>query len=95
MDGVVEKELKDGEELDMVEMRDEVMNFLIAVSGLLSLSSRLETEAEKRSSSLCRSFSFRFRSCRERKQPLPRCVGWFDTSLRIRGPRFRGDFGRS
>ncbi|KAL7414525.1 cytochrome P450 [Mrakia frigida] len=30
LDGVVEKEMKDGEKLDMVEMRDEVMNFLIA-----------------------------------------------------------------
>ena len=29
----MEKELKDGEELEMVEMRDEVMNFLIAVSS--------------------------------------------------------------
>jgi len=58
LDGVVEKELKDGEELDMVEMRDEVMNFLIAVSGLFSLSSRLETEAEKQSLSLLHSFSF-------------------------------------
>jgi hypothetical protein len=42
LDGVMEKELKEGEEVEISEMRDEVMNFLIAVSWLNPASPRMD-----------------------------------------------------